>query len=111
MRAKFIKEDLNFERGQDPKTSIGIGGIDLLKIYDDTVQKSIDEWKMFLKSLEGKKINFFNINLGKRETIKVHSIGQHYLFPDDIWFFDDATRPVKRVDPDLSQKIYIVDES
>ena len=37
MKAQFIYERLNFERGQDPKYSIGIGKIALIK-------KWFDEW-------------------------------------------------------------------
>lgn len=68
MRAKKVNEDQNFERGQNPKRSIGIGGLDLRKDYqnriddylqaiDGTTLSHTDEWKEFLSdSLKGKKI-------------------------------------------------------
>ena len=34
MKAQFVNESINFERGQDPKRAMEIGGISLIKKYD-----------------------------------------------------------------------------
>jgi len=34
MKAKFVYESLDFERGQDPKKAMGIGGFSVAKLYD-----------------------------------------------------------------------------
>ncbi len=48
MRAK----EINFERGLDPKASLGIGGIN----FQETFDKVYDDWMSTLRSLEGKTI-------------------------------------------------------
>ncbi len=68
MRAKTINEIQNFERGKNPKSAIGVGGINLSEIYQekmDELERDIAitkshanlEWSEFLtKTFVGKKI-------------------------------------------------------
>jgi len=107
MRAKLVSEGLDFERGQDPKKTLDIGGFVIEDIYNNTVGKSLKEFKEFLDSFRGKKISFVDLDTKKRRSIVVHSIGQNWSDPSNIWFFDDATRPVERVNPDLTKRVYI----
>jgi hypothetical protein len=107
MRAKLIYE--KFTEESDPIKDLGIGGIVINDIYENTVRKHLKEFRSFLDSFIGKRISFIDLNTKTRRSIVVHSIGQEWSDPSKIWFFDDATRPVKRVDPDLNEKIYIVD--
>ena len=39
MRARFVNENVNFERGKDPKQSMGIG----INNYNDYIQKELGE--------------------------------------------------------------------
>lgn len=68
MRARTVNEDVNFERGQNPKESMGIGGLDLAEEFDerlDGLKMQIggikvtedEEWYEYLKkTLVGKNI-------------------------------------------------------
>lgn len=47
MRARFINEQQHFERGRGPKKTIGIGGIDLSKDY----QNRVDSYRKEVKDL------------------------------------------------------------
>lgn len=107
MRAKTVFEGLDFERGQDPKQALDVGGFVIADIYNNTVGKSLKEFRSFLDSFIGKRISFVDLNTETRRSIVVHSIGQEWSDPSKIWFFDDATRPVKRVNPDLTKRVYI----
>jgi hypothetical protein len=58
MRAKFIKEAQNFERGIHPKQSLGIGGISLGEEKNKMKKKAEDDWNFFLMTiLDGKTIS------------------------------------------------------
>jgi len=56
---KIIREHINekFDEKSDPIADMGIGKIDLQKVYADTVVAGINKWYMFLKNLDliGKK--------------------------------------------------------
>lgn len=59
MRAKLIKEDLNFERGLNPKTLMGIGNEevrnmnDSLKVIQDLFKNGFDDDNMsFSKTID-----------------------------------------------------------
>ena len=68
MRARTVNEEVNFERGQDPKESMGIGGINLADEYDEkmyelkysldaTKEKYDIEWEEYVgEVLRGKTI-------------------------------------------------------
>ena len=68
MRAKTVNEEQNFERGQNPKKAMGIGGLDLKDKFEEMVEDletdismtkltANEGWEEFLKkSLIGKKI-------------------------------------------------------
>ena len=48
MRARTVNEAQNFERGKDPKESMGIGGIDLAEEFETR----LDELKMGISGLK-----------------------------------------------------------
>jgi hypothetical protein len=68
MRAKTVNEAQDFERGRNPKATLGVGGIDLASNYEmriDDYKKAVqmvtmehtEDWKEFLrKTLVGKTI-------------------------------------------------------
>lgn len=68
MRERTVNEDQHFERGRNPKTSMGIGGINLLDELSSrideleyeigmSVRSADEEWKEWLsKTLVGKTI-------------------------------------------------------
>ena len=57
MKARFVYESLDFERGSSPKKAIGIGGINLKKIYDEIEKEANQKYRDFLnKSFLGKTI-------------------------------------------------------
>lgn len=78
MRAKSVNETQNFERGKDPKKTLGIGGINLFDRYEEdlndlkmslsmTKLTTNEEWEDFLvKTLVGKTIT---ANMNKLATV------------------------------------------
>jgi len=115
MRARLV-EDMNFERGQDPKQVMELGGFDLQKAYQETYKKGYDEYKDFMNQFIGKKVSFVvshdaeNNNYkkvnGKRITIQVHSYMMHGQDPNTVWFFGDSHQQEKyMIEP--GEKIYI----
>jgi len=71
MRAKFVNEVQNFERGKSPRSAMGIGGVDLKKEFEEKLndlQQQIsgnkanadEDWEEFLrKTFVGKKITSY----------------------------------------------------
>lgn len=58
MRAKFINEEQNFERGIHPKEALGLGGFNLARQKSDMKKKFRDDWYFFLETiLTGKTIS------------------------------------------------------
>lgn len=58
MRAKFINEKLDFERGLHPKQALGVGGICLGEERWKMKKKLEDDWKfLLLIMLDGKTIS------------------------------------------------------
>jgi len=111
MRAKAVNEIQNFEKGQNPKKAMGIGGLDLSQDYqrriDDYMQaidgitlSHTDEWKEFLKdtlvgktiTAELKKMPSMNAKTGKTSgshergefTIKVKDVMPTWGMGDDF---------------------------
>jgi hypothetical protein len=73
MRARFVNEVQNFERGQDPKKSMGIGGINLFDQYEDKIDdleaalsmtklSASEEWGEHLRKLLVGKTITANMN-------------------------------------------------
>lgn len=68
MRAKMVKEGINFERGKNPKATMDIGGIDLAEKFKDRLNDlemeiggvkvtADEEWYEYVKeTLVGKRI-------------------------------------------------------
>ena len=58
MRAKFVNEEQNFERGLHPKQALGIGGINLAEERFRRRKELEDDWRFFLLTLlDGKTIS------------------------------------------------------
>jgi len=118
MRAKTVNEQQNFERGQDPKRSLGVGGFDFKKIKEDTWGQGIQDWKDFLNSFNGKTISFVAqpdfdtpyVKAGKRITKKVKDWGFNEAMYNHVWFFDANSHPHKQYYIDLDHKVYVVDD-
>ena len=54
MKAKKVYENIEFERGRDPKATLGVGGINFQKMFDEL----LDEWMDTVKgSIVGKTIS------------------------------------------------------
>ena len=49
---ELVRENLDFERGQDPKAAMDLGGIN----FEDQFRKFYDEWTKSIESLIGKTI-------------------------------------------------------
>ena len=110
----------NFERGLDPKASMGIGGVDLQKKYDETV----GVWKNYFQQFVGKTIKF-KVNrraynnwadriksgeLVEEKTMKVKEVDNEYSGnPGDLYFMEEGSQQCWFVD--MSQKIYILKSS
>jgi len=57
MRAKTINEVQEFERGQDPRSTMEIGGVLLNKVRIDLKKQADKKWSDYLDSLLGKTIS------------------------------------------------------
>ena len=123
--------DIKFQRGLDPKVAMDIGGIDLEKLYNDTVKKPFrqgiswkkgyNKWIKYLDSLKGKKITFgldINVypqfNFPKKRTITL----DNWWFSDNykiLYFmqsekdktFDNLYDNTQKWYVDMSQKIHV----
>jgi hypothetical protein len=120
MRAKTINEVQHFERGQDPKAAMNIGGINFNQKFNDFV----DEWKASIeKALVGKTITAtmkkFWMEKGGRpmegkfqkQTIKLAEIdiSMPQSFTGSNMFFNSylTAEDEQRYEMDLNQKIWI----
>ena len=114
MRAKPV----NFERGKDPKQTMGIGGFDPMEVYRETYEKGYQDWKDFMEFFVGKNVSFVvapdadntpGAVPGERITLRIHSYGMHFQGPDHIWFFalHQSANRVEKYMIDTDEKIYI----
>lgn len=71
MRAKNVNEDINFERGQNPKATMELGGVN----YQGEFDKLFDVWMKELKKLKGKTIT---------GDINKHWMDSNYSMQDDL---------------------------
>jgi hypothetical protein len=124
-----VKENLDFERGVDPKASMGIGGINFNKNFNDFVE----EWAIAIKkAVEGKTITAYMTKYwttedgrsqeGRKQnqTIKVKEIrisapdtfsGKNMFFTCYLTSEDEEGDDLDtdKYKIDLNQKIYISD--
>ena len=120
MRAKTINETQNFERGQDPKAAMDIGGINFNQKFNDFV----DQWENSIeKALVGKTITatmkkFWTEKGGRsmegrlqKQTIKLAEIDipMPESFQGSNMFFNSylTSENGERYEMHLNQKIYI----
>lgn len=89
---KLIRENISekFKEQSDPVKDMGIGEIDLLKVYKETVVDGINRWYKFLESLNliGKKITFVTYPMDNERTITVTKITKGEL-PNAIYLYDE----------------------
>jgi hypothetical protein len=118
MRAKTVNEEVNFQKGRDPKEVMDVGGFDFKEIKDQTWGKGVQDWKDFLNSFNGKRISFVAqpdfdtpyVKAGKRIIKRVKDWGFNEGMYNHVWFFDADTKPHKQYYIDLDHKVYVVDE-
>lgn len=117
MRAKTVNEDQNFERGKDPKASLGIGGVEFTKQLGNLVK----EWEIGVgKSVLGKTITAIMYELQpngydgieETKTVNVTEIDNIYTLGmmgtrNFNYHLIVKTDNGKRYCMDLDQKIYI----
>ena len=88
---KLVKEhiDEEFKEKSDPIADMGIGKIDLGKVWEETVVNGINKWYVFLKDLDllGKKVTFNKLPMKNEVTIVIKDIKRGRL-PNEIYFYD-----------------------
>ena len=118
---KLIQESLNFERGQDPKTSLKIGFGKYSNEFGDGVSKALIKLKPYLdkygfkmdeEDLEAPiKLIFSNdngddIRIAQRNTLGdgIHGVRVEFSLRNGLLFFDPTTKfeneQVERMDPE-----------
>jgi len=93
MRAKFVYENMRFERGQDPKKSMGIGRKSLIKKWFDDLDVSPDDYTIDDK---------LNIKVGGYLDLRNTPITS---LPDNLTvrrFLDLANTPITSLPDNLS---------
>ena len=105
MRAK----EVNFERGQNPKSAMGIGGVDFSVDIQNFLDQKVEEIKLALKGKTVKAKIYDSIKGGTHwGTIYVPEV-RNVSFNDSeaiIWFIDEAG-DVQRIDTHPGEKIFI----
>ena len=90
---KLVREHINekFTQDSDPIKDMGIGEIDLSKIYKETVINGINRWYKFLNDLDliGKTVTFESMPLRDEKTITITEIKRGDL-PNEIYFHEKA---------------------
>lgn len=89
-----LPEDMlneKFEEQSDPIEDMGIGQIDLFKVYKETVVDGINRWYKFLENLNliGKKVTFNAFPMNTERTIKITKITRGEL-PNGIYLHDET---------------------
>lgn len=102
MRAKTVNEVQNFERGNNPRSAMGIGGVQFGVEKFKMKQKLKNDWADFVrKTLIGKTIS---------GTFNKWSINPDTKMPDAKW--GEYTVKVKEVSNlDLDDQVIIVSDS
>lgn len=89
---KLVRENINedFKEKSDPVSDMGIGGVDLLKAYKETVVDGINRWYKFIQDLDliGKKVTFKTMPMNTERTIILAKITKGEL-PNAIYFLDE----------------------
>jgi hypothetical protein len=103
MRAKSVNEAQEFQRGKSPKAAMGIGGVNLMDIYEDKMmylqmdienikREADEEWEEYLmKTFIGKKITAdmitmttFNLETGEKTPDSARKRGNFTIDVKDI---------------------------
>jgi hypothetical protein len=83
MRAKFVNETQNFERGVHPKQALGVGGLSLGEEKHKMKKKFRDDWNFFLTLvLDGKTISGI---MNKRDPEESGNKWGVYTITVDSW--------------------------
>ena len=68
MRAKTVNEQQDFERGRDPRVTLGVGGVNPWNIQEEIDNNAEKEWDDYVKSFIGKKVSgIFSVSPFKKE--------------------------------------------
>lgn len=90
-KVNIVRENINedFKEKSDPIKDMGIGDIDLLKVYKETVVNGISLWYKFLHDLDliGKTVTFIAHPMNTEKTITITKITKGEL-PNAIYFYD-----------------------
>jgi len=103
MKARFVYERLDFERGQDPKVSMGIGrivGIKEIKVHYRTDNSYRDQGAYVLKDFSNNKFNKywrdFRFITEDDEWLEAKDVvGYRIRFEDNIYDLIDTELPIK----------------
>jgi len=89
---KLVRENINekFKEVSDPIKDMGIGHVDLLSVYKETVVDGLNRWYKFLSDLDliGKKVTFKSMPMDTEHTIVVSKIKKGEL-PNAIYLYDE----------------------
>lgn len=111
---KRVKENLyeKFDDTTDPVKDMHIGGIDLGKAWNETVNEGIRKWYVFLHDLEliGKKVTvtekFQSGGSGTEKTFIIKEIKRGNM-PYEIYFYYDDDEKEQKIMIDIHKKLYI----
>jgi len=93
MRAKFINEEQNFERGLHPKQALGLGGINLSQERYDMKKKLQQDWNFLLMTiLDGKTISG-QMNKIRDKGVEIENTWGNYTVTIDEWDMEDINSP------------------
>ena len=105
----FMNESVNFERGQNPKSAMEIGGVDFSEDIQNFLDQKEEEIKLALKGKTVKARIYDPIKGGTHwGSIYVPEVRNVSFNGSDaiIWFIDEAG-DVQRIDTHPGEKIFI----
>jgi len=93
MKAKFVNEEQNFERGVHPKQALGLGGINLSRTRYDMKKKLQQDWDFLLTTyLDGKTITA-RMNKIRDKGKEIEGDWGDYTVTVDVWDMEDINSP------------------
>lgn len=113
---------MNFQRGKNPKESLGLGGIDLQKKYDETV----GEWRKYFSAFIGRVVKFkvdkflysnwdHRVQRGELfewRTMRVKEVSDQYSGnPGHLYFIEEESKESKKCPNVLSNQCWFIDMS
>lgn len=92
---KIVKEHINekFIDKTDPIVDMGIGGIDLKQVYQETAGVGIKNWEKFLKQYRGKQITIFDKHTKRNVTFTLKDVKLSTTWgPKVVFLFSEGGR-------------------